>query len=146
MRLWADAGVFDLLFDAIQDHYMIRVSVDCLGLGSTSIKVHKGSAGAPKKTTRKRLENLSTDETVVVFTTCFAEVSTINDVFCNLSGRIVPYEHFMETNSAAKQEFSGTERVVTPIAIARSLTLISNIDLLPLSCWLLHFVLRAVRC
>ena len=120
MRRWADAGVFGLLFDAIQDHHMIRVSVDCLGLGSTSIKVHKGSAGAPKKTTRKRLENLATDETVVVFTTCFAEASTISNVLCNLSRRIVPYEHFMETNLAAKQKFSGTERVVTPIAIKRS--------------------------
>ena len=28
---------------------MIRVSVDCLFLGSTSIKVHPDSAGAPKK-------------------------------------------------------------------------------------------------
>ena len=28
---------------------MIRVSVDCLVLGSTSIKVHPDSAGAPKK-------------------------------------------------------------------------------------------------
>ena len=49
MRRWADAGVLDRLFDALQDHHMIRVSVDCLVLGSTSIKVHPDSAGAPKK-------------------------------------------------------------------------------------------------
>ncbi|MDG1259349.1 MAG: hypothetical protein P8O08_18300 [Paracoccaceae bacterium] len=49
MRRWADAGVLDRLFDALQDHRTIRVSVDCLVLGSTSIKVHPDSAGAPKK-------------------------------------------------------------------------------------------------
>jgi transposase len=49
MHCWADAGVLDRLFNALQDHHMIRVSVDCLVLGSTSIKVHPDSAGAPKK-------------------------------------------------------------------------------------------------
>ena len=63
MRRWADAGVLDRLFDALQDHHMIRVSVDCLGLDSTSIKVHPDGTGAPKKTARKRLENLAADGT-----------------------------------------------------------------------------------
>ena len=57
MRRWTDAGVLDRLFDALQDHHMIRVSVDCLGLDSTSIKVHPDGTGAPKKTDHKRLEN-----------------------------------------------------------------------------------------
>ena len=49
MHCWADAGVLDRLFNALQDHHMIRVSVDCLVQGSTSIKVYPDSAGAPKK-------------------------------------------------------------------------------------------------
>ncbi len=55
MRRWADAGVLDRLFAALQDHHMIRVSVDCLGLDSTSVKVHPDGTGAPKKTDRRRL-------------------------------------------------------------------------------------------
>ena len=48
MRRWADAGVLDRLFDALQKHHMIRVSVDCLGLDSTSVKVHPDGTGALK--------------------------------------------------------------------------------------------------
>lgn len=55
MRRWADAGVLDRLFGALQEHHMIRVSVDCLGLDSTSVKVHPDGTGAPKKTVRKQL-------------------------------------------------------------------------------------------
>lgn len=55
MRRWADAGVLDPLFGALQEHHMIRVSVDCLGLDSTSVKVHPDGTGAPKKTVRKQL-------------------------------------------------------------------------------------------
>lgn len=51
MRRWADAGVLDRLFDALQKHHMIRVSVDCLGLDSTSVKVHPDGTGALKKRT-----------------------------------------------------------------------------------------------
>ena len=49
MRRWADAGVLDLLFAALQEHHLIRVSVDCLGLDSTSVKVHPDGTGAAKK-------------------------------------------------------------------------------------------------
>jgi transposase len=48
MRRWADAGVLDRLFDALQKHHMIRVSVDCPGLDSTSVKVHRDGTGAPQ--------------------------------------------------------------------------------------------------
>ena len=51
MRRWADAGVLDRLFDALQKHHMIRVSVDCLGLDSTSVKVHPDGTGTLKKRT-----------------------------------------------------------------------------------------------
>ena len=57
MRRWADAGVLDRLFDALQKHHMIRVSVAYLGLDSTSVKVHPDGTGAPKKTDRNRLGN-----------------------------------------------------------------------------------------
>ena len=57
MRRWADGGVLDRLFDALRKHHMIRVSVDCLGLDSTSVKVDPDGTGAPKKTDRKRLES-----------------------------------------------------------------------------------------
>ena len=57
MRRWADGGVLDRLFDALQEHHMIRVSIDCLGLDSTSVKVHPDGTGAPKKTGRRRSGN-----------------------------------------------------------------------------------------
>ena len=63
MRRWADAGVLDRLFSALQEHHMIRISVDCLGLDSTSIKVHPDGTGAPKKTAPKPLENHAVDGT-----------------------------------------------------------------------------------
>ena len=47
MRRWADAGVLDRLFDALQEHHQVRVTVDCPGLDSTSVKVHPDGAGAP---------------------------------------------------------------------------------------------------
>ena len=39
IRRWAENGVLDRLFEALQAHNIIRVSVDCIGLDSTSIKV-----------------------------------------------------------------------------------------------------------
>ncbi len=57
MRRWADAGVLDCHFAALQEHHMIRISIDWLGLDSTSIKVHPDGAGAPKKTAPKRSAN-----------------------------------------------------------------------------------------
>ena len=32
MRRWADAGVLDRLFDALQEHHLIRVRVECNGM------------------------------------------------------------------------------------------------------------------
>jgi transposase len=63
MRRWADAGVLDRLFDALQKHHMIRVSVDCLGLDSTSVKVHPDGTGALKKTDHSRLASRAVDGT-----------------------------------------------------------------------------------
>ena len=63
MRRWADAGVLDRLFDALQKHHMIRVSVDCLGLDSTSVKVHPDGDWHAKKTDRSRLASRAVDGT-----------------------------------------------------------------------------------
>lgn len=49
LRRWAEAGVLDRLFAALQKHRLIRIRVDCLGLDSTSVKVHPDGTGAPKK-------------------------------------------------------------------------------------------------
>ena len=57
IRRWAENGVLDRLFEALQVHNIIRIRVDCLGLDSTSIKVHPDGTGALKKTARNPLEN-----------------------------------------------------------------------------------------
>ena len=57
IRRWAQNGVLDRLFEALQAHNIIRVSVDCIGLDSTSIKVHPDGTGALKKTVRNPSAN-----------------------------------------------------------------------------------------
>ena len=53
LRRWAEAGVLDRLFQALQEHRLIRIRVECVGLDSTSVKVHPDGTGARKKTARK---------------------------------------------------------------------------------------------
>ena len=53
LRRWAEAGVLDRLFQALQEHHLIRVRVECVGLDSTSVKVHPDGTGARKKTGHK---------------------------------------------------------------------------------------------
>jgi transposase len=52
-RRWAAAGVLDRVFQALQAHRLIRIRVECVGLDSTSVKVHPDGTGARKKTARK---------------------------------------------------------------------------------------------
>jgi transposase len=52
LRRWAAAGVLDRLFQALQEHRLIRIRVECVGLDSTSVKVHPDGTGARKKTAR----------------------------------------------------------------------------------------------
>lgn len=59
IRRWAQSGVLARLFEVLQTHRLIRVRVECLGLDSTSIKVHPDGTGALKKTARNRLESLA---------------------------------------------------------------------------------------
>ena len=49
LKRWAEKGVLDRLFVGLQKEKLIKISVTCLGLDSTSIKVHPDAAGALKK-------------------------------------------------------------------------------------------------
>src|SRR5918994_1663803 len=49
LRRWAAAGVLDRVFQALQEHRLIRIRVECVGLDSTSGKGHPDGAGGAKK-------------------------------------------------------------------------------------------------
>jgi transposase len=53
LRRWAAAGVLERVFQTLQEHQLIRIRVECVGLDSTSVKVHPDGTGALKKTVRK---------------------------------------------------------------------------------------------
>lgn len=57
LKRWAERGVLERLFVGLQKEKLIKVSVTCLGLDSTSIKVHPDAAGAFKKTDPNPSEN-----------------------------------------------------------------------------------------
>lgn len=57
VRRWAEKGVLDRLFEALQTHHLVRIKVECLGLDSTSVKVHPDGTGALKKTVHNPLGN-----------------------------------------------------------------------------------------
>ncbi len=61
IRRWAENGVLDRLFEALQAHNLVRIKVECLGLDSTSIKVHPDGTGALKKTDLNPLANHEVD-------------------------------------------------------------------------------------
>ena len=48
LRRCAAAGVLDRVFQALQEHRLIRIRVECVGLDSTSVKVHPDGTGARK--------------------------------------------------------------------------------------------------
>ena len=50
LKRWAERGVLERLFIGLQKEKLIKISITCLGLDSTSIKVHPDAAGALKKT------------------------------------------------------------------------------------------------
>lgn len=54
IRRWASNGVLAGLFRALQEHHLVKINVDCLGLDSTSVKVHLDGTGALKKTVVKQ--------------------------------------------------------------------------------------------
>ena len=55
--------VLDRVSAALQEHRLIRIRVECLGLDSTSVKVHPDGTGAPKKTDLKPLASPGVDGT-----------------------------------------------------------------------------------
>lgn len=63
LRRWADKGVLERIFTALQEQRLIAIRVECIGLDSTCIKVHLDAAGALKKTAHKPSENPEADGT-----------------------------------------------------------------------------------
>jgi transposase len=61
LRRWAEKGVLERLFEALQQHHLIQINVECLSLDSTSVKVHPDGTGALKKTAHNPLENPEED-------------------------------------------------------------------------------------
>ena len=61
LKRWSEKGVLDRLFIGLQKEQLITVSITCLGLDSTSIKVHPDAMGALKKTDLKRLADHGVD-------------------------------------------------------------------------------------
>ena len=59
LRRWADKGVLERIFTALQEQRLIAIRVECIGLASTSIKVHPDAAGALKKRPRVLPDNLA---------------------------------------------------------------------------------------
>lgn len=57
LKRWAERGVLERLFVALQKEKLIKISVTCLGLDSTSVKVHPDATGALKKMDLKLSEN-----------------------------------------------------------------------------------------
>ena len=49
LRRWAGQGVLERIFEALQRQRLIAIRIECLGLDSTSIKVHPDAMGALKK-------------------------------------------------------------------------------------------------
>ena len=55
MNRWSKAGVLDRVFEELQRAQVVRIKIEAVSLGSTSIKVHPDGTGALKKTARKPL-------------------------------------------------------------------------------------------
>lgn len=58
LRRWADAEVLDRIFQALQEHRLIRIRLECGGLNHTSVKVHPDGTSALKKAGQKSSANL----------------------------------------------------------------------------------------
>ncbi len=57
LRRWAEAGVLARLLAALREQELTDKDLDCLGLDSTSVKVHPDGTGAQKKRARKASAN-----------------------------------------------------------------------------------------
>ena len=63
LRRWAEQGVLERVFEALQRQRLIVIRIECLGLDSTSVKVHPDAMGALKKEGRKPSANPEADGT-----------------------------------------------------------------------------------
>ena len=61
MRRWAEAGVLDRIFTALQEEELIRIKVEALSMDSTIVQVHPDGTGAEKKTDRSPSGALAED-------------------------------------------------------------------------------------
>ena len=52
MNRWSKNGVLDRVFEHLQREQIVRIRLEAVSLGSTSIKVHPDGTGARKKTAR----------------------------------------------------------------------------------------------
>ncbi len=64
LRRWADRGVLERNFETLQRQRLIAIHIECLGLDSTSVKVHPDAMGALKKEGRRRSANPGADGTL----------------------------------------------------------------------------------
>lgn len=48
MRRWANAGVLDKMFEALQREQVVHLKIEAVSLDSTSVKVHPDGTGALK--------------------------------------------------------------------------------------------------
>ena len=53
MNRWSKNGVLDRVFEHLQRQQIVRIKIQAVGLGSTSVKVHPDGTGAEKTTARK---------------------------------------------------------------------------------------------
>ena len=51
MNRWAKSGVLDRVFEKLQVEQIVRIKIEALAQGSTSVKVHPDGTGALKKRT-----------------------------------------------------------------------------------------------
>jgi transposase len=63
LRRWAQHGVLDRIFEALQRQRLIAIRIECLSLDSTSIKVHPDATGALKKGGGRRSASPEADGT-----------------------------------------------------------------------------------
>ena len=63
LRRWTDNGVLARIFTALLEQRLIATPVECIGLDSTSIKVHPDSCGGLKEMGHKPSENPEADGT-----------------------------------------------------------------------------------
>jgi transposase len=63
MSRWSKAGVMDRVFEELQRSQVVRIKIEAVSLGSTSIKAHPEGTGALKKAVNRPLGSSGADGT-----------------------------------------------------------------------------------